>query len=37
MAKTYNMKKEEFLNAFGGLDLVKYDMKMKKAMEIIQK
>ena len=31
------MKEDEFLSAFGGLDIVKYDMKMRKAMEILKK
>ncbi len=35
-AKKYEMKKEEFLKLFGGLDMVKYDMKMRKAIEIIK-
>ena len=30
------MDKEEFLKLFGGLEMVKYDMEMRKAMEIIK-
>ena len=30
-------KKYEFLSAFGGIDIVKYDMRMRKAMEILKK
>ena len=37
LAEKYQMKEDEFLNAFGGLDFVKYDMKMRKAMEILKK
>lgn len=37
LAEKYQMKEDEFLNAFGGLDIVKYDMKMRKAMEILKK
>ena len=37
LAEKYNMKEEEFLMSFGGLDLVKYDLKMRKAMEILKK
>ena len=37
LAEKYQMKEEEFLSAFGGLDIVKYDMKMRKAMEILKK
>ena len=33
MAKRYQMEKDEFLKQFGGLDIVKYDLKMKKAIE----
>ncbi len=36
MAKKYQMKEEEFLNAFGGLDMMKYDMKMRKAIEVLK-
>lgn len=37
LAEKYQMKDEEFLNAFGGLDIVKYDMRMRRAMEILKK
>lgn len=36
MASKYQMKEEEFLNSFGGLDMVKYDLKMRKAIEILK-
>jgi len=36
MAQRYQMEKEEFLKAFGGLEIVKYDMKMRKAIEILK-
>ena len=36
MAEKYQMKKDEFLNAFGGLDMIKYDMKMRRAMEVLK-
>ena len=35
MAETYGVTKEEMLSQFGGLDVVKYDMRMRKALEII--
>ena len=35
MAETYGMSKEDFLMNFGGLDVVKYDMKMRKALEVL--
>lgn len=36
MASKYQMKENEFLDAFGGLDMIKYDMKMKKAIDILK-
>lgn len=36
MAEKYQMDKDEFLKLFGGLEMVKYDMKMRKAMDIIK-
>ncbi len=35
-AEKYQMDKDEFLKSFGGLEMVKYDMQMRKAMEIIR-
>lgn len=35
MAANYDVSKEEFLTHFGGLDVVKYDMRMRKALEIL--
>jgi len=35
MAANYDVSKEEFLSHFGGLDVVKYDMRMRKALEIL--
>ena len=37
LAEKYKMKVEEFKEAFGGLDMVKYDYKMRQAMEILKK
>ena len=37
LAEKYQMKEDEFLSAFGGLDIVKYDMRMRRAMEILKK
>ena len=37
LAEKYQMKEDEFLSAFGGLDIVKYDMRLRKAMEILKK
>ena len=36
LAKKYQMKKDEFLKEFGGLDLVKYDLEMRKVIELLK-
>lgn len=36
LANKYNMKKDEFLGLFGGLDMVKYDLEMRKAIEVLK-
>ena len=36
LAEAYQMEKEEFLKLFGGLDMVDYDLKMRKAIEILK-
>ncbi len=36
MAEKYNMKEKEFLDAFGGLEMMKYDIKMRKAMDALK-
>ena len=36
MANNYGIKLEELINAYGSLDVVKYDMKMRKALEILK-
>lgn len=36
LATKYQMKKEEFLNLFGGIEMVKYDNKMRKAIEVLK-
>ena len=35
MAAEYGVDKTEFLTHFGGLEVVKYDMRMRKALEIL--
>lgn len=35
-AEKYGMDKDEFLKLFGGLEMVKYDLQMRKAMEILK-
>jgi trigger factor len=36
IAAKYQMEKDKFLEMFGGLDMVKFDMKMRKAIEILK-
>ena len=36
LAKKYKMEKEDFLKEFGGIDLVKYDLQMRKVVEILK-
>lgn len=36
LAQKYQMKKEEFLKLFGGLDMVKYDLEMRAAMDVLK-
>lgn len=36
MAENYGIKLEDLINAYGSLEVVKYDMKMHKALEIIK-
>ena len=37
LAKKYQMNKEDLLKEFGGLEMIKYDMQMQQALEIIKK
>lgn len=36
LAKKYQMEQEEFLNQFGGLDMIEYDLKMRKTIELLK-
>ena len=36
LAEKYGMKVDEFLKAFGGIDMIKYDSKMRQAIEILK-
>ena len=36
LAENYQIKREEFLQMFGGLELVKYDLKMRKAIDVLK-
>ena len=37
LAEKYGVSLEEFLMNFGGIDIVKYDLKMRRAMDILKK
>ena len=37
LAEKYHMDKEELLKNFGGIDMIKYDMEMRKAMDVLKK
>lgn len=37
LADKYQMAEEEFIKLFGGYDMVKYDLKMRNAIEILKK
>ena len=36
LSKEYQMTKDEFLKTFGGLDIVKYDLKMRRAIDVLK-
>ena len=36
LAKKYQMEKEEFLKNFGGVDMVQYDLQMRKTIEALK-
>ena len=36
LAKKYQMEKEEFLKQFGGLELVQYDLEMRKVIDVLK-
>jgi trigger factor len=36
LAKRYQMEETEFLKIFGGLDMIKYDLEMRKTIEILK-
>ena len=36
LATKYNMKKDEFLKLFGGIEMVKYDLEMRKAIDVLK-
>lgn len=36
-SKKHNMTKEEYIKAFGGIDMLKYDIKVQKVLDILKK
>lgn len=36
-SEKHNMDKEEYVNAFGGLEMIKYDIKVQKVIDILKK
>jgi len=36
LAEKYQMEKEEFLKQFGGLEMIQYDLEMRKVMELLK-
>lgn len=36
LAELYQMEKEELINTFGGLDMIKYDLKIRKTIDFIK-
>ena len=37
LAEKYHMEKEDLLKNFGGIEMIKYDMEMRKAMDVLKK
>ena len=36
LAKKYQMNKDEFLKQFGGIDMVQYDLEVRKTIELLK-
>ena len=36
LSKKYQMKKDEFLKQFGGTEMIKYDLEMRKAIDVLK-
>ena len=36
IANIYNIPKEDILNQIGGMEMIKFDLKMEKALEILK-
>ena len=37
LAKKYNVEKDEFLNMYGGIEMLKYELEVKKVLDILMK
>ncbi len=37
LSKKYNVEKEEFLNMYGGLEMLKYELEVKKVLDLLMK
>ena len=36
LAEKYQMEKDEFLKLFGGIEMIKYDLQMRGAIEVLK-
>ena len=36
LAEKYKMKKDEFVEAFGGIEFIKYDLEMNKVIDLLK-
>ena len=36
LAKKYEMEKDQFLAQFGGVDMIQYDLEMRKTIELLK-
>ena len=36
LANKYQMTEEDFVNAFGGLEMIKYDLEMRKVIDLLK-
>jgi hypothetical protein len=36
LAEKYQMEKDEFLKQFGGLELIKYDLEIRKTLDLLK-
>ena len=36
LSKKYQMTEEDFVNAFGGLEMIKYDLEMRKVIDFLK-